>query len=48
MPQELKDAEWFNAVDLSEFLSKIINRLNHGRSIAKYMDATSVIRDLLK
>ena len=48
VPQELKDAEWFNAVDLSEFLSKIINRLNHGRSIAKYMDATSVIRDLLK
>lgn len=48
VPQELKDAKWFNEVDMSTFLSRIINRLNHGKSIAKYMDATTVIRSLLK
>ncbi|MGL5381235.1 ribose-phosphate pyrophosphokinase [Clostridium sp.] len=46
--QELRDAKWFKAVDMSESLSRIINRLNYGKSIAKYMDATQVIRDLLK
>ena len=43
--EELKDAKWFNCVDMSEFLSRIINRLNYGKSIAKYMDATQVIHD---
>ncbi len=47
IPQELRDSKWFQAVDLSEFLARIINRLNHGKSIAKYMDATEIIRDLL-
>lgn len=46
--EELKDAKWFNCVDMSEFLSRIINRLNYGKSIAKYMDATQVIRSLLE
>ena len=45
---ELREAKWFNAVDMSEFLSRIINRLNNGKSIAKYMDATRIIRSLLK
>ena len=45
---ELREAKWFNAVDMSEFLSRIINRLNYGKSIAKYMDATRIIRSLLK
>ena len=46
--EELKDAKWFKAVDMSEFLGKIINRLNYGKSISKYMDATQVIRSLLE
>lgn len=46
--EELKDAKWFKAVDMSEFLGKIISRLNYGKSISKYMDATQVIRSLLK
>ena len=46
-PQELLDSEWFMSVDLSDFLSKIINRLNKGKSISPLMDATAVIRDLL-
>ena len=45
---ELRETKWFNAVDMSEFLSRIINRLNYGKSIAKYMDATRIIRSLLK
>ncbi|MBU3132626.1 ribose-phosphate pyrophosphokinase [Clostridium gasigenes] len=46
--EELKDAKWFKAVDMSEFLGKIISRLNYGKSISKYMDATQVIRSLLE
>jgi len=45
--QELQDAVWFEGVDLSELSARIINRLNHGRSIAKYMDATRIIQSLL-
>ena len=45
---ELRETKWFNAVDMSEFLSRVINRLNYGKSIAKYMDATRIIRSLLK
>ena len=47
IPQELHDSEWFKGVDLSELSARIINRLNHGRSIAKYMDATRIIHSLL-
>ncbi|MEG0295444.1 MAG: ribose-phosphate pyrophosphokinase [Clostridium sp.] len=45
--QELKDAKWFEAVDMSEFLGRVVSRLNQGQSIAKYMDATQIIRNLL-
>lgn len=48
IPQELRDTKWFKAVDMSEFCARIINRLNYGKSIAKYMDATEIIRELLK
>ena len=44
---ELNDAPWFHAVDISELCARIINRLNYGKSIAKYMDATRIIHDLL-
>ncbi|WP_160688258.1 ribose-phosphate pyrophosphokinase [Clostridium sp. C2-6-12] len=47
IPEHLQSHEWFKGVDLSELLSRIINRLNHGRSIAKYMDATRIIQSLL-
>ncbi|MDT8717411.1 ribose-phosphate pyrophosphokinase [Clostridium sp. 19966] len=45
---ELEKAEWFRKVDMSEFIATIINRLNKDRSIAKFMDATYVIQELLK
>lgn len=47
IPNELKNSKWFYGVDMSEFLARIINRLNYGKSIAKYMDATEIIRRLL-
>ena len=47
IPENLMSAEWFEGVDLSELSARIINRLNHGRSIAKYMDATRIIQSLL-
>ncbi|WP_160675516.1 ribose-phosphate pyrophosphokinase [Clostridium sp. C8-1-8] len=45
---EVQQAEWFKKVDMSEFIARIINRLNHDQSIASYMDATYVIHQLLK
>ena len=48
VPKDLRESKWFKAVDMSEFLARIINRLNHGQSIAKYMDATEVINKLLQ
>ena len=47
IPDHLQKLEWFKGVDLSELSARIINRLNHGRSIAKYMDATRIIQNLL-
>lgn len=47
IPENLNNSEWFEGVDLSELSARIINRLNHGRSIAKYMDATRIIQSLL-
>lgn len=44
---ELEKAEWFRKVDMSEFIGIIINRLNKERSIAKFMDATYVIHELI-
>ena len=48
IPKDLLNCKWFKAVDMSEFLSRIINKLNYGKSIASYMDATKIIRDLLE
>ena len=47
IPEELKAAPWFKAVDLSDFIARIINRLNYDKSIASYMDATNIIQRLL-
>ena len=47
IPEALKAAPWFREVDMSEFLARIINKLNYGKSIASYMDATRIIHDLL-
>lgn len=48
IPEQLLEAKWFERVDMSEFLARIVNRLHSGKSIAKYMDATQVIHNLLR
>lgn len=47
IPENLQNKIWFKGVDMSELSARIINRLNHDRSIAKYMDATRIIQSLL-
>ncbi len=48
IPDPVKTAEWFCEVDLSDFLSKVINKLNFDQSIAPYLDATRMIKELLE
>lgn len=44
---KLEKAEWFRSVDMSQLISIIINKLNKDQSIAKFMDATYIIHELL-
>ncbi|MDL2287277.1 ribose-phosphate pyrophosphokinase, partial [Eubacteriales bacterium OttesenSCG-928-G02] len=48
IPQEIQDRPWFMGVDLSKFIAKIVNTLNHDDSISPLLDATNRIRKLLK
>ncbi|MBE5766488.1 MAG: ribose-phosphate pyrophosphokinase [Clostridiales bacterium] len=41
------EGEWFHLVDMSKFMGKIINTLNHDSSIAPLMDATPKIRKMM-
>lgn len=45
---ELEKAQWFKKVNMSELIAIIINKLNKEQSIAKFMDATYVIKELIK
>ncbi|MDP4179301.1 MAG: ribose-phosphate pyrophosphokinase [Bacillota bacterium] len=44
---EAKNAEWFREVDMSFFMSLVLNKLNYNKSIARYLDATRVITELI-
>lgn len=48
IPEKVRTAPWFQEVDLSEFLGRIINKLNFDQSIAPYSDATSMIKELIE
>lgn len=48
IPDQVKKAEWFHEVDLSDFLAKLINRLNYDQSISPFMDATKKVKELLE
>lgn len=48
IPEEVKAAPWFKEVDMSEFMSNVINTLNHDGSIAALIDATENIKQLLE
>ncbi|MBO4453340.1 MAG: ribose-phosphate pyrophosphokinase [Clostridia bacterium] len=48
VPQELIDRPWFQLVDMSKFIAKILNTLNYDESIAPLLECTARIRRLLK
>lgn len=45
---EVRNSSWFSQVDLSCYLAKIIDYLNHDFSISPLLDASSEIRKFLK
>lgn len=47
IPETVKAAEWFHEVDLSDFVARVVNKLNFDQSIAPYLDATGMIKELL-
>ncbi len=48
IPEACLNKEWHKKVDLSSFIAKIVNTLNHDSSISGLIDATSGIRKLLE
>lgn len=48
IPDEIRKAEWFKEVDMSGFISNVINKLNYDQSIAGLSDATEGIKEFLK
>lgn len=48
VPDAARQAPWFSEVDMSEYIARIINRLNYDLSISDLLDASQSIRDLIK
>lgn len=48
VPEAARQAPWFAEVDMSEFIARIINRLNFDVSISDLIDTKKNIEDLLK
>lgn len=48
IPQEVKEKEWFTEVDMSTYLSKVIDYLNYDKSLSSLLDSTHKINNLLK
>jgi len=47
-PQALLEREWYSEVDLSKYLSYIIDSLNHDLSISRLLNPADKIRSLLE
>jgi ribose-phosphate pyrophosphokinase len=48
IPESVKQLPWLNEVDLSEYISRIVNRMNYDMSISSMMDARQGIRELIE
>lgn len=48
IPEEVRSKPWFEQVDLSKFLAKIVNTLSHDESISPLLDPKTKIRKLLE
>ncbi len=46
--EDLKEREWFHAVDCSKYVSYFVAALNHDMSVSDIVDPSQKIRDLLK
>lgn len=47
IPQEVRNAEWFEEVDMAEYLANIMDYINCDRSISPLLDATQSIKEFL-
>jgi ribose-phosphate pyrophosphokinase len=47
IPETVKSQPWFKEVDLSDYISRIINRLNYDMSISDMMNARKGIQELI-
>jgi len=47
IPDEFKEAEWFAEVDMSEFISLLIDTVNYDESVSPLLDATTRIKGML-
>lgn len=47
LPENFKNRPWLREVDMSYYISRIINRLNYDVSISDLLDARKGIRDLI-
>jgi ribose-phosphate pyrophosphokinase len=47
VPQKFKDADWFAEVDMSQFISLLIDTVNYDESVSPLLDATNRIKDIL-
>lgn len=45
VPEQLLNKEWFNAVDFSSYLAKVIDCLNRGDSISQFIEERSILRN---
>ena len=48
IPQEVREAKWFEEVDMSEFIANVIDFINCDKSIKPLVDATENIKQLMK
>lgn len=48
VPDSVKAQPWFKEVDLSEYISRIVNRMNYDMSISSMMNARKGIEELLE
>ncbi|MCA0386755.1 MAG: ribose-phosphate pyrophosphokinase [Firmicutes bacterium] len=48
VPEAARQAPWFAEVDMSEFIARILNRLNYDISISDLIDKNTTIQDLMR
>ena len=48
VPEEIVNRPWFEQVDLSKYIAKLINTLNHDHSISGPLDAQIRTKDMVQ